>query len=128
MDIRIICLFLITAFLPGCCKSNKTTEELLEQVAASGREVRFGEVATFTWDTVYVVGPYQSFDHSHIKKLPCRVKDRIEIQKMLENKSLLIFTYNERFVSYSEIRASIFTPLGLDGGTHTPETELPLSP
>ena len=52
-------IFLIlTTFLTGCCKSDEHVSDALAEVANSKDEVSLGDITSYKWDTVYVIGPY----------------------------------------------------------------------
>ena len=39
-------------------------------IANTGTSVTLEQITDFQWDKVYVIGPYDAFDHSHIRLIP----------------------------------------------------------
>ena len=120
-------IFLIlTTFLTGCCKSDEHVSDALAEVANSKDEVSLGDITSYKWDTVYVIGPYQPFDHSEINGIPQKVKKRLKSQELCDTWFILLFTSNQDFVSYSDVRRGIMDGLGLKEGIYSPETIIPI--
>ena len=84
-----------------------------------------GDTTTYKWDTVYIIGPYQTFDHSEINGIPPKVKKRLKSQELCDTWFVLLFTFNQDFVSYSEVRRGIMDGLGLKEGIYSPESIIP---
>ena len=120
-------IFLIlTTYLTGCSKSDEHVADALARVANSKDEVSLGDITSYKWDTVYVIGPYQTFDHSEINGIPQKVKKRLKSQKLCDTWFILLFTSNQDFVSYSDVRRGIMDGLGLKEGIYSPETIIPI--
>lgn len=115
------------ASLTGCCKSDEHVADALARVANSKEEVSLGDITTYKWDTVYVIGPYQTFDHNEINGIPQKVKKRLKSQELCDTWFVLLFTFNKDFVSYSDVRRGIMDGLGFKEGIYTPETIIPIS-
>ena len=118
-------LILIT-FLTGCCKSDEHVADALAEVANSKDEVSLGDITSYKWDTVYVIGPYQTFEHNEINGIPQKVKKRLKSQELCDTWFILLFTSNQDFVSYSDVRRGIMDGLGLKEGIYSPETIIPI--
>ena len=120
-------IFLIlTTYLTGCSKSDEHMADALARVANSKDEVSLGDITSYKWDTVYVIGPYQTFDHSEINGIPKKVKKRLKSQELCDTWFMLLFTFNQDLVSYSDVRRGIMDGLGLKEGIYSPETIIPI--
>ena len=120
-------IFLIlTTYLTGCSKSDEHMADALARVANSKDEVSLGDITSYKWDTVYVIGPYQTFDHSEINGIPQKVKKRLKSQELCDTWFMLLFTFNQDLVSYSYVRRGIMDGLGLKEGIYSPETIIPI--
>ena len=98
------------------CKRNEPFE--IAQIPLSENSSIFLEKLSgftpFEWDRLYAIGPYQDFDCRQIKKLPHRVEDKIESQKLFDNEVVILFIKNETFVNYSVMSFSDFEKTRLD--------------
>lgn len=120
-------IFLIlTTYLTGCSKSDEHMADALARVANSKDEVSLGDITSYKWDTVYVIGPYQTFDHSEINGIPKKVKKRLKSQELCDTWFMLLFTFNQDLVSYLDVRRGIMDGLGLKEGIYSPETIIPI--
>ena len=108
-----------------CSKSDEHVSDALDKVAESRQEISLGDITTYKWDTVYIIGPYQTFDHSEINGIPPKVKKRLKSQELCDTWFVLLFTFNQDFVSYSEVRRGIMDGLGLKEGIYSPESIIP---
>ena len=57
-------LIILITFITGCSKSDEHVSDALDKVAESRQEISLGDITTYKWDTVYIIGQYQTFDHS----------------------------------------------------------------
>lgn len=119
-------LIILITFITGCSKSDEHVSDALDKVAESRQEISLGDITTYKWDTVYIIGPYQTFDHSEINGIPPKVKKRLKSQELCDTWFVLLFTFNQDFVSYSEVRRGIMDGLGLKEGIYSPETIIPI--
>ena len=118
-------LIILITFITGCSKSDEHVSDALDKVAESRQEISLGDITTYKWDTVYIIGPYQTFDHSEINGIPQKVKKRLKSQELCDTWFVLLFTFNQDFVSYSEVRRGIMDGLGLKEGICSPESIIP---
>ena len=118
-------LIILITFITGCSKRDEHVSEALDKVAESRQEISLGDITTYKWDTVYIIGPYQTFDHSEINGMPPKVKKRLKSQELCDTWFVLLFTFNQDFVSYSEVRRGIMDRLGLKEGIYSPESIIP---
>lgn len=118
-------LTILITFITGCSKSDEHVSDALDKVAESRQEISLGDITTYKWDTVYIIGPYQTFDHSEINGIPPKVKKRLKSQELCDTWFVLLFTFNQDFVSYSEVRRGIMDGLGLKEGIYSPESIIP---
>ena len=118
-------LIILITFLTGCCKSDEHVADALAEVANSKDEVSLGDITSYKWDTVYIIGPYQTFDHSEINEIPPKVKKILKRQELCDTWFILLFTSNQDFVSYSDVRRGIMDGLGLKEGIYSPESIIP---
>ena len=118
-------LIILITFITGCSKSDEHVSDALDKVAESRQEISLGDITTYEWDTVYIIGPYQTFDHSEINGIPPKVKKRLKSQELCDTWFVLLFTFNQDFVSYSEVRRGIMDGLGLKEGICSPESIIP---
>ena len=118
-------LIILITFITGCSKSDEHVSDALGKVAESRQEISLGDITTYKWDTVYIIGPYQTFDHSEINGIPPKVKRRLKSQELCDTWFVLLFTFNQDFVSYSEVRRGIMDGLGLKEGIYSPESIIP---
>ena len=118
-------LIILITFITGCSKSDEHVSDALDKVAESRQEISLGDITTYKWDTVYIIGPYQTFDHSEINGIPPKVKKRLKSQELCDTWFVLLFTFNQDFVSYSEVRRGIMDGLGLKEGIYSPEIIIP---
>ena len=118
-------LIILITFITGCSKSDEHVSYALDKVAESRQEISLGDITTYKWDTVYIIGPYQTFDHSEINGIPPKVKKRLKSQELCDTWFVLLFTFNQDFVSYSEVRRGIMDGLGLKEGIYSPESIIP---
>lgn len=118
-------LIILITFITGCSKSDEHVSDALGKVAESRQEISLGDITTYEWDTVYIIGPYQTFDHSEINGIPSKVKKRLKSQELCDTWFVLLFTFNQDFVSYSEVRRGIMDGLGLKEGIYSPESIIP---
>ena len=118
-------LIILITFITGCSKSDEHVSDALDKVAESRQEISLGDITTYKWDTVYIIGPYQTFDHSEINGIPPKVKKRLKSQELCDTWFVLLFTFNQDFVSYSEVRRGIMDGLGLKEGICSPESIIP---
>lgn len=118
-------LIILITFITGCSKSDEHVSDALDKVAESRQEISLGDITTYKWDTVYIIGPYQTFDHSEINGIPQKVKKRLKSQELCDTWFVLLFTFNQDFVSYSEVRRGIMDGLGLKEGIYSPESIIP---
>lgn len=118
-------LIILITFITGCSKSDEHVSDALDKVAESRQEISLGDITTYKWDTVYIIGPYQTFDHSEINGIPPKVKKRLKSQEICDTWFVLLFTFNQDFVSYSEVRRGIMDGLGLKEGIYSPESIIP---
>ena len=118
-------LIILITFITGCSKSDEHVSDALDKVAESRQEISLGDITTYKWDTVYIIGPYQTFDHSEINGIPPKVKKRLKSQELCDTWFVLLFTFNQDFVSYSEVRRGIIDGLGLKEGIYSPESIIP---
>ena len=129
---RILSLFLFTFIvaigLAGCSRYDEHVEEALAEIAMSKNTTSLSELTPYEWDKLYVTGPYQSFDCSVIKGVPKKVKGSVKYQEFNESSFVLLFTLNQKFVSYSEVRSKIMDELGVKNGVsvYTPEAVIPV--
>lgn len=128
---RILSLFLtfiVAIGLVGCNRYDKHVEEALAEIAQSKDTSALSELTSYEWDKLYVIGPYQSFDCSVIKGVPKKVKSIVKCQELIESRFVLLFTLNEKFVSYSEVGSNIIDELGIKDGVsvYTPEAVIPV--
>lgn len=122
-----LAIFLIlTTYLTGCSKSDEHVADALARVTNSKDEVSLGDITSYKWDTVYVIGPYQTFEHNEINGIPQKVKKRLKSQELCDTWFILLFTRNQDFVSYSDARRGIMDGLGLKEGIYSPETIIPI--
>ena len=119
-------LIILITFITGCSKSDEHVSDALDKVAESRQEISLGDITTYKWDTVYVIGPYQTFEHNEINGIPPQVKKRLKSQELCDTWFVLLFTFNQDFVSYSEVRRGIMDGLGLKEGIYSPETIIPI--
>lgn len=105
-------LIILITFITGCSKSDEHVSDALDKVAESRQEISLGDITTYKWDAVYIIGPYQTFDHSEINGIPLKVKKRLKSQELCDTWFVLLFTFNQDFVSYSEVRRGIMDGLG----------------
>lgn len=122
---RLLSFIIAFASLTGCSKSDEHVSDALDKVAESRQEISLGDITTYKWDTVYIIGPYQTFDHSEINGIPPKVKKRLKSQELCDTWFVLLFTFNQDFVSYSEVRRGIMDGLGLKEGICSPESIIP---
>ena len=118
-------LIILITFITGCSKSDEHVSDALDKVAESRQEISLGDITTYKLDTVYIIGPYQTFDHSEINGIPPKVKKRLKSQELCDTWFVLLFTFNQDFVSYSEVRRGIMDGLGLKEGIYSPESIIP---
>ena len=118
-------LIILITFITGCSKSDEHVSDALDKVAESRQEISLGDITTYKWDTIYIIGPYQTFDHSEINGIPPKVKKRLKSQELCDTWFVLLFTFNQDFVSYSEVRRGIMDGLGLKEGIYSPESIIP---
>ena len=59
------------------CESIGVDAGAMARVANSKDEVSLGNITSYKWDTVYIIGPYQTFNHSEINGVPQKVKKRL---------------------------------------------------
>ena len=118
-------LIILITFITECSKSDEHVSDALDKVAESRQEISLGDITTYKWDTVYIIGPYQTFDHSEINGIPPKVKKRLKSQELCDTWFVLLFTFNQDFVSYSEVRRGIMDGLGLKEGICSPESIIP---
>ena len=118
-------LIILITFITGCSKSDEHVSDALDKVAESRQEISLGDITTYKWDTVYIIGPYQTFDHSEINGIPPKVKKRLKSQELCDTWFILLFTSNQDFVSYSDVRRGIMDGLGLKEGICSPESIIP---
>lgn len=118
-------LIILITFITGCSKSDEHVSDALDKVAESRQEISLGDITTYKWDTVYIIGPYQTFDHSEINGIPQKVRKRLKSQELCDTWFVLLFTFNQDFVSYSEVRRGIMDGLGLKEGIYSPESIIP---
>lgn len=118
-------LIILITFITGCSKSDEHVSDALDKVAESRQEISLGDITTYKWDAVYIIGPYQTFDHSEINGIPLKVKKRLKSQELCDTWFVLLFTFNQDFVSYSEVRRGIIDGLGLKEGIYSPESIIP---
>ena len=118
-------LIILITFITGCSKSDEHVSDALDKVAESRQEISLGDITTYKWDAVYIIGPYQTFDHSEINGIPPKVKKRLKSQEICDTWFVLLFTFNQDFVSYSEVRRGIIDGLGLKEGIYSPESIIP---
>ena len=118
-------LIILITFITGCSKSDEHVSDALDKVAESRQEISLGDITTYKWDAVYIIGPYQTFDHSEINGIPPKVKKRLKSQELCDTWFVLLFTFNQDFVSYSEVRRGIIDGLGLKEGIYSPESIIP---
>ena len=118
-------LIILITFITGCSKSDEHVSDALDKVAESRQEISLGDITTYKWDAVYIIGPYQTFDHSEINGIPPKVKKRLKSQELCDTWFVLLFTFNQDFVSYSEVRRGIMDGLGLKEGIYSPESIIP---
>lgn len=118
-------LIILITFITGCSKSDEHVSDALDKVAESRQEISLGDITTYKWDTVYIIGPYQTFDHSEINGIPPKVKKRLKSQELCDTWFVLLFIFNQDFVSYSEVRRGIMDGLGLKEGIYSPESIIP---
>ena len=118
-------LIILITFITECSKSDEHVSDALDKVAESRQEISLGDITTYKWDTVYIIGPYQTFDHSEINGIPPKVKKRLKSQELCDTWFVLLFTFNQDFVSYSEVRRGIMDGLGLKEGIYSPESIIP---
>ena len=119
-------LIILITFITGCSKSDEHVSDALGKVAESRQEISLGDITTYKWDTVYIIGPYQTFDHSEINGIPQKVKKRLKSQELCDTWFMLLFTFNQDLVSYSDVRRGIMDGLGLKEGIYSPETIIPI--
>ena len=60
--------------LLGCSQSSANMETALTTVVENGTAVTLEQITDFEWDKVYVIGPYDQFDYSHISHVPAGVR------------------------------------------------------
>lgn len=120
-------LMVFMMFITGCCKSDEHVADALARVADSKDKISLGDIAPYEWDTAYVIGPYQSFDYSAVNGIPRKVKTSLRRLEFYDSWAVLLFTYNQKFVSYSEVSSRLIDELGLKNGTYSPETIVPIS-
>lgn len=118
-------LIILITFITGCSKRDEHVSDALDKVAESRQEISLGDITTYKWDIVYIIGPYQTFDHSEINGMPPKVKKRLKSQELCDTWFVLLFTFNQDFVSYSEVRRGIMDRLGLKEGIYSPESIIP---
>ena len=118
-------LIILITFITGCSKSDEHVSDALDKVAESRQEISLGDITTYKWDTVYIIGPYQTFDHSEINGIPPKVKKRLKSQELCDTWFVLLFSFNQDFISYSEVRRGIMDGLGLKEGIYSPESIIP---
>ena len=118
-------LIILITFITGCSKSDEHVSDALDKVAESRQEISLGDITTYKWDTVYIIGPYQTFYNSEINGIPPKVKKRLKSQELCDTWFVLLFTFNQDFVSYSEVRRGIMDGLGLKEGIYSPESIIP---
>ena len=118
-------LIILITFITGCSKSDEHVSDALDKVAESWQEISLGDITTYKWDAVYIIGPYQTFGHSEINGIPPKVKKRLKSQELCDTWFVLLFTFNQDFVSYSEVRRGIMDGLGLKEGIYSPESIIP---
>ena len=120
--------FIATIALSGCSRYDKHVEEALSEIVQSKDTTALSELTSYEWDKLYVIGPYQSFDCSVIKGVPKKVKSSVKYQEFNESSFVLLFTLNQKFVSYSEVRSNIIDELGVKDGVsvYIPETVIPI--
>lgn len=120
--------FIVAIGLVGCSRYDKHVEEALAEIAKSKDTTSRSELTSYEWDKLYVIGPYQSFDCSVIKGVPKKVKSIVKYQELNENCFVLLFTLNQKFVFYSEVRSNIIDELGIKDGisVYTPEAVIPV--
>ena len=112
--------------LLGCSPSSANMETALTTVVENGTAVTLEQITDFEWDKVYVIGPYDQFDYSHISHVPADVRKVIERQIIEERNALLIFTLNDKYVKLYDISVGPVDKLGLTGGVFTPESVIPI--
>ena len=71
-------LIILITFITGCSKSDEHVSDALDKVAESRQEISLGDITTYKWDTVYIIGPYQTFDHSEINGIPPKSEEKIK--------------------------------------------------
>ena len=123
----IILMSMFTTILASCSRYDGHVPEALAEIADSKDITSLSEITSYEWDKVYVVGPYESFDCSVIKGVPAKVKHRLKRQELLESWFVLLFTLNQKFVSYSEVCTKTVDELGLErASTYKPTTCIPI--
>ena len=60
----------ILIFILLGCSQSVDMETALMTIANTGTSVTLEQITDFQWDKVYVIGPYDTFDHSHIRHIP----------------------------------------------------------
>ena len=123
MNNKILILFF--AFLLSCSQSIDM-ETTLMTIANTGTSVTLEQITDFQWDKVYVIGPYDTFDHSHIRHIPHGVRKMIKRQIIEERNALLIFTRNDTFVQFYDISVGPVDKLGMTGGVFSPDSVIPI--
>ena len=120
--------FIVAIGPVGCSRYDKHVEEALAEIAKSKDTTSISELTSYEWDKLYVIGPYQSFDCSVIKGIPKKVNGSVKYQEFNESSFVLLFTLNQKFVSYSEVRSNIMDELGVKDGVsvYTPEAVIPV--
>lgn len=121
--LSVVCLF---SLLAGCSQSSANMETALTTVVENGTAVTLEQITDFEWDKVYVIGPYDQFDYSHISHVPAGARKVIERQIIEERNALLIFTLDDTFVKLYDISVGPVDKLGLTGGVFTPESVIPI--
>jgi len=103
----------IAIYLLGFYPFKEINLERKIEKASTGECIDLAKLNKVSWDSVYVLKPYQTIDEVNIK-VPKKYKKRLNDNSMLEGCSTLIFTKNNKLVNYAEIADIKIDFVGID--------------
>ncbi|MFR9502821.1 MAG: hypothetical protein SNH73_00025 [Rikenellaceae bacterium] len=98
--ILIVCLILCCG-----CQTNRDFD-LERKISESHHPIELKDIADFSWDTIYVVKPYDNPNSLNIKAIPRDLQKNINKVSLHDSFCLLVFTQSGEVVKYVEIPRS----------------------
>ncbi len=80
---------------------------------ATGEYVDLAKINKVSWDSVYVLKPYQTVDEVNVK-IPKKYKNKLNYNALHDGYCTLIFTKNNKMVNYAEISRTKVDFVGMD--------------